>query len=437
MAGATAYYTSADLIAAVKRKISFPTSQATFTELDILAFCNEEMMVSQVPSVLQYHQEYFVYTVNVPLLSNKNKYPIPDRAIGMKLRNLFWLDQNGNPFEMSRIQEEDKAFYNRNIGANEAIAKYYLQGNDVILTPGTINNPTGQLNFEIFLRPNQLVMNNRAANITAFTKNITMDNSTLNIGDILTIATFNAQGAATYYTFTAASVVANPGDFLIGTSSVDTATNLSLAILASGAFTNSSNGTPSTQIVTLTYSDLNVQFTSVTAMNQPAPGMVVQAGQGVQFDAIPSTWQNPVTLINEPLFQNNILIDFLQTKPGHRIRSYDILIPQNGITGLIINFSPNDVPEDLIIGDYICLANESIIPYLPPDLHNGLAERAAARILAALGDQIGLSMSQAKINDINTTQGNLLDNRVDGSPLKVTGRKTLLRYGKLTSGRRY
>jgi hypothetical protein len=431
---ATPYMTSNDLVEAVKRKISLPSAQQAFSQLDILSFLNEETMVSQVPSVLQYHQEYYVYTILVPLLSNQNRYPIPDRAIGMRLRNLFWIDQNGNYFELSRIQEEDKAFYARNIGANTAIHKYYPEGNDIVLTPQVISSPTGQLAFEIFIRPNQLVTNDRAITVTAYSKTLTVDNSTIHVGDYLTITTMTTSGIVTTNVLTAVSGITGPNQFVIGATSANTAANLATAITATGTVTSA---VAASAIITIVYSTLTTTFATLSSINQPAPGLLVQAGQGVMFNAVPSTWQNPVTLVTEPLFTNNILVDFLQTKAGHKIRSFDVLIPANGITGTTINFSAGTVPQDLIVGDYVCLANECIIPYLPPDLHSGLAERAAARILAALGDQIGLGMSQQKIADLDARQGNLLDNRVDGSPLKVSGRKGLLRYGKLTSGRRY
>ena len=148
----TPWYTSDKLIEAVKRKILFPISQNTLTEDDILAFANEEMFIAQVPAVMQYHEEYFVYRVQVPLVTNISRYPIPDRAIGMKLRDLFWSDQSGNYFEMTRISSGDKAFFQRNIGANQAIHKFYLENNDILLTPSVVGDPSGKLNFFIFLR---------------------------------------------------------------------------------------------------------------------------------------------------------------------------------------------------------------------------------------------------------------------------------------------
>jgi hypothetical protein len=90
----------------------------------------------------------------------------------------------------------------------------------------------------------------------------------------------------------------------------------------------------------------------------------------------------------------------------------------------------------LIPGDYICLANECIIPQIPPDLHNGLAERTSARILAALGDQAGLQASNQKIAEIEQRQGNLMSTRDDGNVQKVNGRHSLLHQGQLGRFRR-
>lgn len=522
------YMTSNDLIESVKRKIAFPISQNTFTELDILAFANEEMFIAQVPTVLQFHEEYFVTYKIVPLQTNLSRYPIPDRATGMKLRDLFWQDQNGNLFEMTRIEEHDKAFFQRNVGANQAIHKFYIEGNYVVLTPGVVNSPTGSLVFVFYLRPNQLVKDDRAATIKGFTQTIKINNSLINALDTVDIGTFNTEIIFPFSdianvlpnTFTAvnslggtiSSIIAyssnavlittttnhqlttgqfvditgsnsnpvidgnymvnvvspttffisftigTPGttgtftsnnQFLIGASSIITAANLTTAINASDIIQSASS---ISDTITLLYSDINSQVTTTN----PVGFLIPTATIGIEFDTLPSTYTDQETNITENLFNNSILIDFLKTKPGHQTYLYDVLIPKNGISGTSILFQISNllvptgtvnnsasgsasiqmVIANLQVGDYICLANEAIIPQIPPDLHNGLAERTSARIMAAQGDQAGLQASMAKIQEIDTRQGNLLDNRSEGTPQKVTNRHSMLRYGKLGVTRR-
>lgn len=202
------YMTSQELIASIQRKISFPISQNTFTNNDILAMANEEMFIAQVPSVLQYHSEYFVTFKVVPLITNQSNYEIPNRCIGMKIRDLFWMDYNGNMFEMSQVEEHDRAFYQRNLGTNEALHKFFMEGNHVVLAPSVTVAPVGYLIFVFYLRPNQLVKNDRAATINNFQQTMTVTNALINPLDTFTISPdANSTSPVTLIPFTAVNTL--------------------------------------------------------------------------------------------------------------------------------------------------------------------------------------------------------------------------------------
>jgi len=407
----TPWYTSTDLIEAIKRKISFPVSQNTFDEEDLLKFANEEILIAQVPSVLSFHEEYFVTTEDVPLVLQQNRYAIPNRAIGLKLRDIFYKDISGNLFEMTRINSDDRAFFQNNVSANEAIYKFYLEGNDVVLTPKLMDNPSGSLLFVYFLRPNQLVPNDQAAIIQSFQKQLTIDNSTIVAGDTFTIDST---------IFTAVAGVPSTNEFQIAGTSILTASNLVNTINANGIVT-ADNGTPATATITLTFTDRNTTFdSSNTTAIAISDAFLIKCTA-----AIPSN------------IQDGSIIDILQTKPGHKTLAMNITLGTNAVSGDTFNFSDDsDIPTNLVTGDYICLENECIIPQIPTDLHPGLAERTCARILASIGDQQGLQSVQAKIQDISVAEGSLLDNRVEGAPQKVTALRSLLRYGKMRSIRK-
>lgn len=422
--GAKPYMTSRDLIDSVKRKVMFPVSQNTFTEKEILAFANEELFISQVPSILEFHEEYFVFTMQVPIVPGQQRYPIPTRAVGMKLRDVKWKDTNNNLFDMSRVNPEEKAFYQLNIGTSETISKYYLEGNDLVLLPAlTITNAL-TLIFYYFLRPNQLVDNARAAVIQSFINTITVLNANIVPNDTITI---NNQ------IFTAVSGAPLANQFQIAGSDIATATNLVNAINLNGIAV-ASNGNPSTSLVTLMFTNILASQTVITS-NTSAFIIPIDV-QAIQFDQVPSTYQDPITFQTEPLYVNGSLVDFLQTNPGHRTYAIDVKIPKNGISGTTINFVLEDVPTNIFVGDYIALANECIIPQIPPDLHTSLAQRTATMILAALGDQAGLQASAAKVQEMEKKQIGLLDARVEGSALKISPKKSILRFQGFGSRRR-
>lgn len=401
---------SSDIISAVKRKIAIPINQRTFSEEDILAFANEEMMISQVPDIMIYHQEYFVVQADVLLNPNQVRYAIPERALGQKLRDIFYKDINGNLFEMTRVEADDKSYWQRESGTTSLMLKYYLEGNDVVLAPLNVNNPTGFLQFSYFLRPNQLVPVVRAAISNSFFKNVTINNATLAPGDTLKIQNV---------IFTAVAGAPAVDQFQIGASSIDTASNLATAIGNDNTFT-ANNGSPSSNIISIYYVD---QATKITTNNIAAFNISTQLA--IQFnDTLPS---NIIGGIN---------IDFLQTKPGHKTLKMSVPVINNSTSVNSIIFNDGVIPTNFIVGDYICEEYECIIPQIPPDLHNGLAERVCARILAAQGDAQGLQIVNGKLQAITKAEGTLLDNRVDGSTQKVTQRKSLISWMRMGLRRR-
>lgn len=441
MANAKPYFNSDDLVKSVLRRISVPLSQNTYMYDDILAFANEELLLNAVPQVKQAHQEYFVYKKTVPLVSNISVYPIPDRALGMVLRDLNWSDASGNFFDMSKVAEEDKAYFQQNIGSNQSIGLYYVEGNTIVLTPQVVSNPTGSLNFFIYLRPNQLVRPDRAAKIQNFLKTITIS-SAIADGDNITITTGNQSAVPNSQIFTAIAGGSPVGNqFLIDADPTVTAGNLNTAI--TNALIDGTSTSLSGAVITFNYDDLSTTFNIIST------GIAVDNNNVyIQFDQLPSTYTDPDTNETSALYTANGLVDFLQTNPGHRTYTYDIKLRQI-LAGNIGRFTATDLQTylnnssggtlsymQIVVGDYICLQNECIIPQIPPELHNALAERTASRVLMGQGDAAGYQMSQGKIAEMDVKQAEIINSRVEGSVTKVFNRNNLLRMGKRSSIRR-
>ncbi len=182
------YYTSDDLLASIKRRILLPENQSTFTEQDFLDFATEEMNIGLVPLVLQMNEDYYLYPVDIPLVSGRTKYPIPYRAIGNKLRDVSLVDANGSVRELTRIGVGDLPHYNS--GGSNSIYPFYMANNEICLAPDSINSnyPAGEaLRASIYLRPNSLVPNDEVGVITG------IDRTT----GIITIANFPVAFAQT------------------------------------------------------------------------------------------------------------------------------------------------------------------------------------------------------------------------------------------------
>lgn len=515
------WLTSDDLVKYIELTMMFPRDQSTMTYNDILSLANQEMQVSTVPSMMELYQEYFSFKTIVPLVTNISKYAIPNRAIGMVLRDLKYSDANGNFNDMTRISPEDKAYFQNNTGVNQVIAKYYLEGNNVVLTPQTNTNPTGNLNFWFFLRPNFLVRNDRACTILNFQKDITISDYTgISPGDIIQIVTNTQSVSPTIYTFMAvnnsaqaiASVSADgTNDAIITTTfphNIPTGINFQVIISGSGGSTPDINGvwqasstgtdsftipvvttvggsggvytivnqfivetdndttatnldsaintagltsTVATNIVTMIYDDIATSFTVAQAItNDTLPGILDIDVDNIfiNFNQLPLTYIEPDTQEVSTLYSNGCLVDFLQTLPGHRTYNFDVTLKD--IEGTVGKFAVSQLqtfntngsggPETyypILVGDYIALQNECIIPQVPPELHSALAERTSSRILMALGDRDGYAVSQQKISQMNASQDIMIGDRTEGSTPKVFNRYSMLRMGKRVIRRRF
>ena len=444
------YYTTSDLIESVKRRISFPISQNSLKYSDIVAFLNEELMLSAVPTIRIEHEEYFVYKVTVPLINGVSRYEIPNRAIGMALRDVKYSDSSGNFYDMTRIAPDDKAFFQQSNGSNQTVSKYYIEGNEIVLTPLVQAGASGKLNFFIYLRPNSLVRNDRAATIQNFQKAITVsNNANLEVGDRIYIYTgLSTSPTPEEYIFEAVASGAGAFEFNIGATANDTAANLNTAINNAGIKNISS--TVSTNQATVIYSDISTEFDSVKSDTGVLGNAFTIDSQNlyIKFNQLPTTYTDPETMQTSLLYEVGHLVDFLQTNPGHRTYTYDI--PIVAIDGTVASFAVDGLKTylnnssggvlafyNIKVGDYICLANECIIPQIPPELHNALAERAASRVLMSIGDMQGYQLSMAKIQEMDKKQETLIGSRVEGSVPKVFNRYSLLRLGKSRFRRRY
>ena len=164
--------TTSALLKSIKRRTMAPDNQNTFTDQDYIDLLNEEMMIGLIPSILKAKEEYLIFNQLVPLVANKSRYPIPERALANKTREIAYRDTTdkkvGNEFEMSRIAIDDR-YHGLGMGAADSVSglrQFYLLGGDVVVHPGVGSAPIGALSFYYYLRPNTLVKDANVATIT-------------------------------------------------------------------------------------------------------------------------------------------------------------------------------------------------------------------------------------------------------------------------------
>ncbi len=156
-------YKSSDLIRSIKRRAMIPSDQSTFTDEDFLEMLNEEIQYFGIPHLLRTHEEYLLTYSDVAVSSGKSEYPIPDRAIGNKLRDVAYVDSAGSYYELARADVEQLSDYS-SASVSDYPNSFYLKDNKVVLIDGI---PTaGVLRMFFYMKPNRLVEDDLAGVIT-------------------------------------------------------------------------------------------------------------------------------------------------------------------------------------------------------------------------------------------------------------------------------
>lgn len=396
------YYTADSLVEAVKRNIAFPMAQITFEPEDLLRFADEEMFLEQVPSIMQFHEEYFVFNEETPLVADQSRYPIPKRAIGMKLRDLFYKDEQGQLVEMSRINPDDKSYMQTKGDSFPSPMYYYMENNSIIISPTVGPTPVGSLVFSYYLRPNALVPDERGCICQSFSKTVTISNTSMLAGDEISL-----DGET--------GIVGT--DFAIGINDATTANNFAAWI---GGLSNSQfSASTSSNVVTIRYMERD---TTITTTNSTA--------FSIQSTITLNTTDVPTDIVA------GSLVDILQMDGGHSTLAIDVKLIPNSVSLTSLTFTEAQLPSDFVIGDYVCTRYECIVPQIPTDLHMLLGERTAVRVLQSLGDKEAAKEGTQKIDRLEFKQASIIDNRSEGSPMKIVNRTGLLHSARIGFGRR-
>lgn len=180
-------YTTTSLLTSVERQSFAPANQSTFTTTDILEMGDEAIKEYILPAIQSVREEYFVTSVDYNIVAGTSHYPIPERALGLVIREIQLLDDTGNLIQsMPRLSLEKLASYG---AGGEGPAGFYLLSNDIVLHP-VPSSSTRNLRVFYSLRHGLLTETTNQAIISAIntvTNTVTVSSipSTWVTGDVL------------------------------------------------------------------------------------------------------------------------------------------------------------------------------------------------------------------------------------------------------------
>lgn len=140
-----------------------PTNQATFLPADFLELADGEMKTVIYPLIMSIKGEYFITNFDIEMDSCLT-YPIPPDAVGLKLKDLFYVDADGKERQVHMLNPNDAQNNWANYTSPYFIG-FYIQENSVILFPSS--KPDSILRMKIYKRASKLVPNDEGAQVVS------------------------------------------------------------------------------------------------------------------------------------------------------------------------------------------------------------------------------------------------------------------------------
>lgn len=406
--------TTNSLISTTLRRASIPNEESLFTNQDVIDVINEELTSYIVPYVIRSHESHYVHDEDVAVVSDQDTYKIPYRSVGNKLLDIQFADSNDNLYEMTQIQLGTRMDYG-DLYKYRDYLKFYVKGDSVILMDS--NAPSsGNFRFSYYLRPNEIVTEDRAGSISAI-GNEFIEFTVSSYSDLVA-ETITING----YTFTGVASGASGKQFNCATSNTVTAASMATFINADSDASALVSASASSGVLTIT------AIASTTNLS------VSYTGAGTVGGTL-SNEKRTVTVTSFPdHFSTTTLFDFIQAKSPSKILQFDSTLQTSSILSKTLTFLTSEFPDGLVVGDYIMKAEETIIAQIPTELQPLLCQRAACRLLESLGDQTGLKMANDNLLIMQRDLQTIVDNRVEEAP-----QKALKRYSNLRDaiGRRF
>jgi hypothetical protein len=154
---------------------------------------------------------------------------------------------------------------------------------------------------------------------------------------------------------------------------------------------------------------------------QQRPGQLVLPSDCGRVTAI-DTGTKTLTFSELPSdFVDSELYDIISGRPNFAARQLDASVDSVTSTQMVFTF---DLPEGLLVGDYVCIAGETCIPQLPVELHDLVAQAAAAKIASSKGSARAGEIKDA-LKELREELTVLLSPRDDGAARPIISRSRL------------
>jgi hypothetical protein len=141
------------------------------------------------------------------------------------------------------------------------------------------------------------------------------------------------------------------------------------------------------------------------------PNELVIGTSGFRVTAIDTNTGN-VTLSDSPTWTTANEVDVISPDDGYDIKEMDKSF--SAIATNVLTFTT--LPTTLAVGDYICLAGQTVFPQLPAEAQNILVYKTVISLLEEMGDRDNMVIAEARADKLINAYMSVVSNRIQGAP---------------------
>jgi len=104
--------------------------------------------------------------------------------------------------------------------------------------------------------------------------------------------------------------------------------------------------------------------------------------------------------------------DLVKRAAGFDLLGKDLSATMSNLNSTDITFVVTDIPSELEVGDYVCLADTTPVPQIPTEWFQYLAQHTASSILESLGDLEGAKKVESKLQYMRNNALSLVSPRI-------------------------
>lgn len=160
------------------------------------------------------------------------------------------------------------------------------------------------------------------------------------------------------------------------------------------------------------------------------PGQLVKSTEARQVTAVDLVTKTVTFATNVPAsWSTTNLFDVHSKNSGAEVKVWDAAATTVSGTSIVFTAAIDGTTigtHPIEVGDWVCLAEEAVVPAIPKDMHPMLVESTTVRVMAAKGDAEAVRIHSSLLEAPVQSFKNILENRVESKPTRIRGHRGLL-----------